>query len=173
MKRKIIVFTGLITAFFILGSCSSAYIKPTIPVTLYRQSVPGNAVMLMKATQKILPMLGYKIDSSDEQAGTLTTVPVEMNLGPESCDCGTAMGMPVIKNEGTKVKVTFVLGVTDNEINIRADIVPELSDTMAILATSMNLVCVSKGKLEEQLAKNFLSTMKEKALQLLLKNFLN
>jgi hypothetical protein len=94
-------------------------------------------------------------------------MPVELKVDPRSCDCGSAMGLPIIKSQGTKVKVIFILGVTGNEISIRAEIVPELSDLMGTLASGMDIVCVSTGKLEETLAKNFLESMKTKALQLL------
>lgn len=167
MKKSLLVILILGPA-FILASCGTMYVRPTVSAVLFRQQIPGNAELLFKTVQKLLPMMGYKLQGSDVQAGTVTTDPMEMKVDPSSCDCGTAMGMPVIKSGGTKVKVVFVMGVSNNELTVRAEITPELDNLMSTLATAgMEVACVSKGKLEETLAKNFLENMKTRALQLI------
>jgi hypothetical protein len=169
MKKNAIIFF-ILPGMFLLCSCASMYTRPVIQATLYRQQIPGNAALLFKTAQKLLPVMGYKLQGSDPQAGTITTNPVEMKVEPSDCDCGTALGLPVIKSGGTNVKATFILGVSNNELSILAEIVPELDDVMATLESAgMTMACVSTGKLEEALSKNFLETMKIKALQLIFK----
>jgi hypothetical protein len=165
MKKRQLIILALILV-FVLSSCAGAYIRPTVTATLFRQQIPGVS-FLFKIVLKLLPMMGYHIETSDAQTGTITTAPVEIKVDPRSCDCGNAMGIPIIKSQGTKVKVTFILGVAGNELSIRAEIVPELSDLMGTLAAGLDIVCVSTGRLEETLAKNFLESMKTKALQLI------
>lgn len=159
-----LVFFSLL--FFL--SCASMYIKPTIEATLFRQKVPGSAEIIFKAALKLLPLIGYKIGGSNADEGTIITNPVVMKINPDDCDCGTAFGLPVIKSEGINAKVYFVLGISDNEMTIKADIEPELKDLMATLAAAgMTISCVSKGKLEELFAKKFMDNIKSKALQMI------
>ncbi len=131
------------------------YIRPTIQAELYRQEIPGTAAIIFKAAQYVIPALGYRIDGSDPKAGTITTSAVEMTLGQGDCDCGTAMGLPVIKSKGTKAKVYFILGVSNNELTIKAEIVPELDELTSVLGSAANIVCVSKGGLEKAFAREF------------------
>lgn len=168
MKKKSAVILAFVLA-VAFCSCASMYIKPSIQAVLFRQQIPGNAAILFKAAQYIVPVLGYKIEGSDPAAGTITTAPVEMTLGQGDCDCGSSLGLPIIKSRGTKVKVYFILGVSNNELTVRAEIVPILDDLMSTLGAAANIVCVSTGKLEETLAKNFLNKMKTNALQMLFK----
>jgi|DewCreStandDraft_4_1066084.scaffolds.fasta_scaffold13542_3 hypothetical protein len=166
-KKTIIVISFLIL-FFI--SCASLYVKPTIEATLFRQELPGNAGIIFKTALKLLPLIGYKIEGSNPDSGTITTKPVEMKISPQDCDCGNAFGLPVIKNEGTNAKVYFILGISDNEMTVKADIEPELKDLMATLAAAgFTVTCVSKGKLEEVFAKKFVENIKTKALQMIFK----
>lgn len=168
MKKKILVIAGVLLG-VVLCSCASMYIKPAIQATLFRQQVPGNAVILFKAAQYIIPALGYKIEGSDPEAGTITTAPVEITLGQGDCDCGTNLGLPVVKSRGTKGKVYFIVGVSNNELTVRAEIVPVLDDLMSTLGAAANIVCVSTGSLEKTLAKNFVNKMGANALKLLFK----
>ncbi|MCX8093033.1 MAG: hypothetical protein N3E50_02550 [Candidatus Goldbacteria bacterium] len=146
------------------------YVKPSIEATLFRQKIPGNAGIIFKTALKLLPLIGYKIEGSNPDAGTITTNPVDMKITPQDCDCGTAFGLPVIKSEGVNAKVYFILGISDNEMTIKAEIQPELKDLMATLsAAGMTVTCVSKGKLEEMFAKKFMDNIKSKAIQMIFK----
>ncbi|MBP7792549.1 MAG: hypothetical protein KA120_05745 [Candidatus Goldbacteria bacterium] len=168
MKKIFTMFFFFSLIIFFLVSCTSMYVKPTIETTLFRQKVPGSAEMIFKTSLKLLPLIGYKIEGSDADAGTITTNPVEMKISPQDCDCGKAFGLPIVKNEGINAKVYFVLGVSDNEITIRADVEPEIRDLMATLtAAGMTVTCVSKGNLEQVFAKKFMDNMKTKALQMI------
>jgi hypothetical protein len=169
MKKTSVLILAALCGSIILMSCSSMYLKPTIQATLYHQKVPGNASMLFKAAQYVIPALGYKIEGNNMQEGTITTAPIEMKLDPGSCDCGSSMGLPIIKSSGTKAKVYFVIAVSDSELTIKAEIVPELGDLMSTLGTAANIACVSKGRLEETLARDFLKKMKASAMQMIFK----
>ena len=131
--------------------------------------MPGPAGVLFKAAQYIIPALGYRIDSSDPAAGTITTAPVSVNLQSDDCDCGSNLGLPIIKSSGTRGKVYFVVGVSNNELTVRAEIVPELTDLMSSLGMVGNIVCVSKGGLEKALARNFVNKMAGSAVKMLFK----
>ena len=157
MKRITVVFFILLIVF---ASCASMYIKPSITTQVYRQSVPGDAVLIFKLVQRLLPISGYKIASVDAATGMITTVPVEMTVDPDACDCGTALGLPVVKSEGIKVNVTFDVGIKGGEMIVNAVIVPEFSSTMAAIYAGMNIQCISKGKIEELLARNVLKSVK-------------
>jgi hypothetical protein len=145
------------------------YVKPSIEAVLFRQQIPGPAAVLFKAAQYIVPALGYKIEGSDPAAGTITTAPVEMTLGQGDCDCGTNLGLPVITSRGTKVKVSFILGVSSNELTVRSEIEPVLDDLMSTLGAAANIMCVSKGGIEKAFAKKFADDMAKNALKMLFK----
>ncbi|HNZ29842.1 MAG TPA: hypothetical protein PLB12_00870 [Candidatus Goldiibacteriota bacterium] len=154
-----------------LPSCASMYIKPQIQPVLFEQQVPGGSDIIFKAALKVLPMLGYNLQGSDASAGTITTAPMKLSINPEQCDCGTAMGLPLVKSEGVKADVSFILAVTDNKLAIKADVVPELDDIMSTLAAAgVTYTCISKGGLEKVLADQFVEKMKTSALQLLFDN---
>ncbi len=160
----------LLISILFLISCASMYVKPTIEATLFKQKVPGNAGIIFKTALKLLPLIGYKIEGSNADEGTISTNPVAMKITPQDCDCGTAFGLPVIKSEGVNAKVYFILGVSDNEMTIRANIEPELKDLMATLAAAgITVTCISKGNLEELFAKKFMDNLKTKALQMIFK----
>jgi hypothetical protein len=168
MKKKSILISAVVLV-IALCSCSTMYIKPTIETVLYRQQIPGPAAVLFKAAQYIVPALGYKIDGSDPEAGTITTAPALMTVGQGDCDCGSSLGLPVIKSRGTKVKVSFILGVSSNELTIRSEITPVLDDLMSTLGAAANIVCVSKGGLEKAFAKQFMEKSAGNALRMLFK----
>jgi hypothetical protein len=168
MKKKKAVLLAVVLAVF-LCSCASMYVRPTIETVLYRQQIPGTAAIVFKTAQYVLPLMKYKIEGSDPEAGTITTSPVEMTLGQGDCDCGSNLGLPVIKSRGTKVNVSFILGVTSNELTVRAEIVPVLDDLMSTLGSVANIVCVSKGGLEKAFAKKFVDNMAGNVLKMLFK----
>lgn len=160
------IFAAAVVVVFIavlFCSCATTYIKPTIETVLYRQQIPGSAAILFKTVQYVLPLMKYKIEGSDPEAGTITTAPVEMTVGQGDCDCGSNLGLPVIKSRGTKVNVSFILGVTSNELTVRAEIVPVMDDLLSTLGAAANVVCVSKGGLEKAFAKKFMENMADKA----------
>ena len=155
MNKKI-VFLAAVVSCALLGSCASMYISPSVTKQIYRKTVHGNAVLVFKLMQRLLPMTGYNIASSDAASGTITTAPVEMSLDADSCDCGSAMGLPVVKTGEIKFRVSFEVALSGNEMIVNAVITPELSSTLAALYAGMNIQCVSKGKLEEQMADKIL-----------------
>lgn len=162
---------GLMIVSVFLTSCASMYIKPQIQPTLFEQQIPGGSDYIFKAALKILPMLGYNVQGADAQAGTITTAPMKMSINPEQCDCGSALGVPLIKSDGVKADVSFILIVSDNKLALKADVVPELNDVMSTLASAgITFMCVSKGGLEKKLAGQFVEKTKTKALQLLFDN---
>ncbi len=167
MRKKTLM--AALLAVIILSSCASLYIKPAIQATLYKQQVPGNAAVIFKAALYILPALGYKIEGSSQKDGSITTSPVEITVDPSTCDCGSSLGLPVIKSKGTKAKVYFIIGVSNNELTVKAEIEPVMDDLMSAIGAAANIVCVSKGKLEDTLAKNFIGKMKTNVLQMLFK----
>ena len=167
MKNHRILVTAIAVSLFVV-SCSTMYIRPAIEPVIFKQAIPGGASLIFKTALKLLPMLGYKIQGSDPSAGTITTAPYAMKIDPSQCDCGSAMGLPIIKSGGIKAKVYFILAVTDNEMMVKADIQPELDDIMSTLAAAgITYTCVSKGALEQVFARQFVEGMKAKALQLM------
>ena len=77
----------------------------------------------------------------------------------------------MVKSQGVKADVSFILAVTDNKLAIKADVVPELDDIMSTLAAAgITYTCISKGGLEKVLADQFVEKMKTSALQLLFDN---
>ena len=144
------------------------YLKPTIQPTLYRQDVPGNAGLIFKAALKILPMMGYRIEGSNANDGTITTRPYNVKVDPGDCDCGSSMGLPLIKSEGVKAKVSFILAVSNGELAIKANIEPELTGLMSTLAAAgVTYVCVSKGGLEQMFARKFMNEMKTNVIKMI------
>jgi hypothetical protein len=136
------------------------YISPSVKAQVYRRNIPGNSALIFKLVQRLLPSVGYKIASVDPATGMITTIPVEMTVDADACDCGSAMGLPVVKTGGIKVRVYFEIGLQGNEMVINAVITPEFSSTFAALYAGMNIQCISKGNIEEQLAKNILKSIK-------------
>lgn len=168
MKKAFVVIILFCSVILIFCSCASMYIKPVIEPVLYKQKLPGGSGLIFKAALKALPMMGYKIDGSDANAGTIRTKSVEMKIDPSQCDCGSTMGLPLIDSGGIKANVYFILAVTDNELAVKADIQPVVTDIMSTLAAAgITYSCVSKGNLEETFAKQFVEKMKTKALQLI------
>ena len=161
---KKIISIALFTSLFLIASCSTGgYLRPAISQQLYKQQVPGDAVVIFNLAKMILPAVGYGVLSSDAQSKYISTKPVQMTIDSGDCDCGTVMGLPVIKSKPVKADVTFNIGVASNELTISADIVPDLSDGgLGILLAGANVACVSKGKLEETLAKSMVNSMKDK-----------
>jgi hypothetical protein len=146
------------------------YVRPSIEATIFKQKIPGNTGVIFKAALKLLPLIGYRIQGSNPEEGTITTNPIDMRITPQDCDCGKAFGLPVIQSEGVNAKVYFILGISDNEMTIKADIEPELKDLMATLASAgMTVTCISKGRLEEIFAKKFMDNIKTKAIQMIFK----
>lgn len=156
MIKKIYLTAVCVLAVFIFFSCASSYIKPSITTQVYRHKVQVNTEFIFKLVQRLLPMAGYNVLNSDDASGMITTAPVEMTLDPDNCDCGRAMGQPVVKSGGIKVRVSFEVGIRGKEIIVNAVIAPDLSGVLGVLYSGIDIVCISKGMIEKQLVKNIL-----------------
>ncbi len=161
---KKITVISLLAAAFLFASCSTAgYLRPAISQQLYKQQVPGDAVVIFNLAKVVLPAAGYSVLSSDSKSKYISTKPMQITIDSSDCDCGTAMGLPIIRSKPVKADVTFNIGVASNELTISADITPDLSDGgLGVLLAGANVMCVSKGKLEETLAKSMVNSMKDK-----------
>ena len=166
--KKYRMFFILLPLVMVLFSCSTMYVKPTIEPTLYRHEVPGNAELIFKAALKVLPMMGYRIKGADADTGSIRTETFDVTVDPGDCDCGRAMGAPLIKSKGVKAKVHFIIIVSNGEIAVKSVIEPELTGVMSTLAAAgVNFTCVSKGGLERMFVNKLVDNMKKNALRMI------
>lgn len=161
--KKITAITIMLLVFAATSCTTAGYIRPTISQELYKQQVPGDAAVIFNLAKAVLPAMGHNVMSSDLNSRYISTKPMQVTIDSSDCDCGTAMGLPIISSKPVKAEVKFNIGVASNELTISADITPDLSDGgLGILLAGANVVCVSKGKLEETLAKSMVKSMKDK-----------
>jgi len=145
--RKLFVLSAMVI--FLMAGCAATYKPPVTSSHNIVEGIQGLKSDLFKASKQVLVTEGYQILSSDEKSGTISTTPKRLNLDETSCDCGTTMGLPYIKDKRTVTTVSLGLLITANKIIIKATIDGEYLKGDIVHGVSM--VCVSTGKIERDL----------------------
>jgi len=148
MKKYIPVLTVASLLVMIIG-CAATYQPPTIIAKTIVESIQGSKEDIFNTTKQVLIMEGYQIQNSDYKSGTISSSPKRMKLDETQCDCGTTMGLPYIKDNRTFTTVSFGIIVNENKISIKATIEGEYLKGDAV--QGVNMVCVSTGKIENDL----------------------
>lgn len=150
MRNLLIV--SLLTGF--VSGCAATYTPPenTQPTNLLKKPIEANKVTLLKAVKKTLALNGEQIQDSDENTGIITTIPKTIRLNPDLADCGKTMGLDYLKDNRTNSKFSYNIIVEDNSLTIKGN--PTAEYRVGASDQDMNLTCVSKGVLENQLFEN-------------------
>jgi len=106
----------------------------------------------MKVSARVLVEQGFQISSVDEASGTISTAPKRVRVSPLEADCGTTMGIDYLKDKRTMTTAAFGLVIDESAISIRAEIAGQY--LTGNVYQGVNMLCVSKGKLEAVLLEN-------------------
>src|SRR5690554_4813080 len=118
MKRFIPSFIGAL----MLAGCATTYEAPTTESTSYSVGHNLDKAAVMASAKRVLLLDGYQIQSSDDEAGFISTNLKNWRLTPEEADCGATMGLDYLKDNRTKTEVAFNVIVDDESLAIRSNI---------------------------------------------------
>lgn len=137
--------------FLVLGltGCAATYTPPTETATILNQSIYAKKEELIKATSIALAIEGIKVVSENKETGVIVTEDKIMRLTPQMANCGTTMGLDYLKDNRTNTKVSYHIIIADNSLKIKAN--PSAEYRVGAVDQDMNLTCVSKGILEQNL----------------------
>lgn len=150
MRVLIIVATNLM----LLTGCASTYSPPQEENTNYVSSYQGSKHKIFANAQRVLLLEGFQIQSSNDQAGYISTSLKNWKLSPAQANCGTTMGIDYLKDKRTKTEVAFNIVVDDNYLSIRSNIQGEYKP--GAVDQDITLTCISRGVIESELATNIL-----------------
>jgi|GEM_PF-999899 len=138
----------------IITGCAATYTPPEIlqANNLIKQPIHAKKGDLLKAVQKTLALNGEQIQNIDASTGIITTVPKTLRLNPDLADCGKTMGLDYLRDNRTNSKFSYNIIVDDNSLTIKGN--PTAEYRVGASDQDMNLTCVSKGVLENQLFEN-------------------
>ncbi|MCG9492681.1 hypothetical protein MCL36_09080 [Acinetobacter pittii] len=135
----------------VLAGCAVTYTPPETIQTnvLLKKPIDAKKDALIKAAQKTLTLNGEQIQNIDTNSGIITTVPKTLRLNPDLADCGKTMGLDYLKDNRTNSKFSYNIIIEDNSLTIKGN--PTAEYRVGASDQDMNLTCVSKGVLENQL----------------------
>lgn len=142
------IFTLFITISLLFG-CATTYKAPIIAQKDFTRSLDASVDKIFKSAKQILVQEGYQIQSSDKEAGVISTAKKQTKLTETDVDCGTTMGLPYIKDNRTSTTVAIGIIMSDNKITIKPAV--EGSYLKGNVAQGIDLKCVSLGSIEENL----------------------
>jgi hypothetical protein len=147
--NKVLISVVVIALFS--TACASTYLPPPADESLPQTSitVPALKADILQAAKRILILEGYRIISSDDAAGTLSTAPRNLHVSPTQANCGTTMGLDYLKDARTSTRVSFGLIAEDGRLSGNADIEGEYRP--GAVTQNITLTCRSRGILERDL----------------------
>ncbi|WP_444890022.1 hypothetical protein [Microbulbifer sp. DLAB2-AA] len=153
MKKLSCVVVGVLLVFGLEG-CAVKNDAPVIISEYFAiEHFSSKREVLSKARQALLRD-GFKILSTDLEAGYISTSLKDWRLSPEQAHCGTAKGMDYLNDNHTKTEVAFNVVVDDKAVIVRSNIQGEYIP--GELAQNLTLNCVSRGVIEVEMAKKIL-----------------
>ncbi len=145
--KKYTMFTFLA---LIITGCATTYQAPVTQSKIYTGNHNSSKGNLMAKAKKILLLEGFQIQSTDDEAGYISTSLKNWKLAPEEASCGTTMGLDYLKDKRTKTEVAFNVIIDETTISIRSNIQGEYKP--GAVDQDITLTCVSKGVIEKKLA---------------------
>lgn len=140
-----------IVSIVILSSCATTYQAPVTVNKSYSTAHESSKSKILTNAKRALLLEGFQIQSSDDNAGFISTGMKNWRLSPEKASCGTTMGIDYLKDNRTKTEVAFNLIVDDKTLTIRSNIQGEYKPGAA--GQDITLTCVSRGVIEKELAR--------------------
>jgi hypothetical protein len=148
----------LLTIITFLIGCAATYKPPSSTQQEFTRTIDGSKKAIFNATKQVLILDGFQIVSSDKEAGVISTGKRQMNLTEHDCDCGTTMGLPYIKDNRTITNVSIGILASENRITIRPTIEGEY--LKGNVSQSIDLHCISTGKIEKRLFNKVVQAVK-------------
>jgi len=145
--KKYTMFTFLA---LIVTGCATTYQAPITQSKSYIGNHNSSKGNVMAKARKMLLLKGFQIQSTDDEAGYISTSLKNWKLTPEQASCGTTMGLDYLKDNRTKTEVAFNVIIDKNTISISSNIQGEYKP--GAVDQDITLTCVSKGVIEEKLA---------------------
>ena len=132
------------------AGCAYNYEPPDIVGTPLAGAIPGASKdAIFDAASKTLIAGGHLIGATDRTAGVISTRMRQFRLTERDVDCGTALGLPYIKDKRTITSVGFGIVVSEGRIEITTSLEGEY--LKGHVSQSIALTCVSKGGIERRL----------------------
>lgn len=140
-----------------LAGCAATYQAPEGRANLVTRSVRAPVNVVVRAAQRVLIEEGYQVTSASEEAGTVSTAPRDLRVGPERADCGTTMGLDYLKDNRTRTRVAYGITVGGGQLTVRAIVQGEYK--IGRFDQDITLSCLSRGALEEEMAAKILAAV--------------
>lgn len=154
IMKNIILAAGLSIG---LIGCAATYVAPIGTSTLLSQNVEASKADLLKATSIALALDGIKVASENKEAGIIVTEDKVMKITPEMADCGKTMGLDYLKDNRTNTKVSYHIILADKSLKIKSS--PSAEYRVGAADQDMNLTCISKGVLEQNLYNSIMKNL--------------
>lgn len=147
----------LMSAFIsvLLAGCATTYQAPTAQDKNYSTAHHSTQADILAKAKRALLLDGFQIQSSDDNAGFISTSQKNWKLTPEQASCGTTMGIDYLKDNRTKTSVAFNIIADSNKLVIRSSIQGEYKP--GAVDQDITLTCVSKGIIEQNLGDKILN----------------
>ncbi|MDH0450178.1 MULTISPECIES: hypothetical protein [unclassified Shewanella] len=139
----------------LLTGCATTYKAPLIQDKNYSAMHQSTQADTLAKAKRALLLDGFQIQSSDDNAGFISTSSKNWKLTPDQANCGTTMGIDYLKDNRTKTSVAFNIIVDSSNIVIRSNIQGEYKP--GAVDQDITLTCVSKGTIEQELGKKILN----------------
>lgn len=145
MKQLLMSSLGVL----ILTGCAATYKAPTEKSDSFSTTHNSNKKAILASAKRVLLLEGFQIQSTEEQAGFISTSMKNWRLSPEEASCGTTMGIDYLKDNRTKTEIAINVIVDNKSLTIRSSIQGEYKP--GAVDQDITLTCISKGIIEKDL----------------------
>lgn len=132
-----------------LAGCAATYEPPKITPATFSAKIDKPKGEIFAAVKRVLVLDGYRILSSDEGAGVISTARRRMRMTEADTDCGTTLGLPYIRDKRTITNIGVGVVVSARGLIITVNIEGEYLKGQ--VTQGIALKCVSKGRIEQSL----------------------
>lgn len=136
------------------GCGSGGYIPPSALPKSFVYNIAGTQDMLASKTIAVLKAMEFETAVEDMGSGLIRTVPKEIRLTTDECDCGMLYNRPFLNNPATTLRLALEIYIQDGSIKFFTTV------TAKHLARNGNVdkvaECISTGSFEKQLVDNII-----------------
>jgi len=137
-----------LSALFLIG-CAVTYQQPSLKPSSVIIKHNSTRSAIFSQTKLVLVSNGLTISYIDEANGIIQTESNNVDLDESDCDCGSTMGLDYIQDNRTNTTVSYHIIIDDKTIAVKANI--EGDYLKGDPTQGIQLVCVSTGKLENEM----------------------
>lgn len=136
---------------FLLFACAITYEVPTGDSKKFVAIHNSDIGLVLSKAKRVLILDDFQIQSSDDNAGVISTSLKNFNLNSVQADCGKTMGLDYLKDNRTKTELAINILVDNTTLQVISNI--QGGYKLGSVDQDVTLTCISKGVIEQKIGR--------------------